>query len=102
MKKSEYEAARRAAAEAAGVVWDPEEEPLPVALYNLEGWIGVKEGVNFRELTWEERGEVVRRWNAWPELRRLLVTWSGEVSSVELDERLLREMFAILGGKGGA
>lgn len=96
MKKSEYRAARLRvherepwivskaarvqkdveAAEAAGVVWDPEEEPLPEkleAVYNVQWLLMVPLppapcGPCKRFLSEAEAQEAVRRYNAWPEL----------------------------------
>lgn len=99
MKKSEYEAKRRGklsdcapwtwtaqiardveAAEDAGVVWDPEEEPLPERLIAVPAPAGafVMVPLPQRHIGPEERfpsmieaAEAVRRYNAWPELEKL-------------------------------
>lgn len=61
------------ACDAAGVVWDPEEEPLPekLAALRIRGAteeVVVDLGCRFRCLTTKEAREAVRRYNAWPEL----------------------------------
>lgn len=71
-----------AIAEAAGVVWDPEEEPLPERLtvfsdraigmqYGPEGSGWVKAGYVYPDHEHVAR-EAVRRWNVWGEIRRLV------------------------------
>lgn len=77
------------AAEAAGVVWDPEDEPLPDKLV----YGPIAEGLNFRPALapveprrgWSSReqelrgyAEAVRRYNAWPELEKLAVGDFGD------------------------
>lgn len=67
------------AAEAAGVVWDPEEGPLCQRLVvDAHGtWVAVHAEVSgvalcsSRLLTPAEAAEAVRRYNAWPELEKL-------------------------------
>jgi hypothetical protein len=67
--------ARKRGAEAAGVVWDPEEEPLPekVEIYLRDGWLvigparGPMPGEGQRAIALEAQ----RRFNAWPELEKL-------------------------------
>lgn len=100
MKKSEFEAKRRErytdvwkesrilqclrddveAAEAACVVWDPEEEPLPEKIGVAEGSVsgrvellpdggtGLWPNLVSRAAAY---AEAVRRYNAWPELEKL-------------------------------
>jgi hypothetical protein len=66
--------ARKRGAEAAGVVWDPEEEPKKIVAARSEmGWLPMMclGPVEHRFLSEKEAGEVVRRYNAWPELELL-------------------------------
>ena len=129
MKKSEFEAQRSdywtgcgvtvlhkvqediRAAEAAGVAWDPEEEPLPerLAITPNESYIGefpdqdvttwrffflLKHlDVDVHPDTLAVAREAVRRWNAWPELRRLAERFPLDVGR--------RHLLAILDGKEG-
>lgn len=79
---------RRDGAEAAGVVWDPEEPELPEKIYLSDAGFAraTAPGVEYR--LWEVKqgdvpgylrvdrqaiaAEAVRRYNAWPELEKLL------------------------------
>jgi hypothetical protein len=135
MKKSEYMLARREfhraglateprvyrdvqAAEAAGVVWDPEEEPLPERLH-LECDIAFEPGsvpaayamlqAVFTQ-SFPRQGErackilreAVRRWNAWPELRRLAQLLRRDTSTSGRTLRPVRKkLLAILDGREG-
>lgn len=83
------------AAEAAGVVWDPEAEPLPEKLYKADLGRGRARvladgdnGYTARELTHREADEVKRRYEAWPELLRLLEDYNGGGWTSELFRRL--------------
>lgn len=66
-----------AADEAAGIKWEPEEEPLPARLCMMHGAslgeyiVRAPGGNGWRTLNRREAEEVVRRWAAWPALRQL-------------------------------
>lgn len=112
MKKSEFIAARRAhwaaqlpaselrakgdvaAAEAAGVIWDHEEEPWPEELAVLGTVIVPATLAPNREISLREKLEAVRRWNAHARVRAkvegLFPNWARG------------ELLAILDGKEGA
>lgn len=108
------------AAEAAGVVWDPEEEPLPEEIFISEGEctalaVGYKpfeeDSGNFWALVegpipsgglgvpLARRAviarEAVRRWNAWKEIRRLVECAAWPPSAIK------SAVLAILDGKEG-
>lgn len=91
------------AAEAAGVVWDPEEELLPEkiqAFRDEKEWFLAPDESDWS--TPERKAaayrEVVRRWNAWPELRAAVHRW---LAGAEPPEQLGRAILAILDGKEG-
>lgn len=98
------------AAEAAGVVWDPEEEPLPERLIAVPAPAGafVMVPLPQRHIGPEERfpsmteaTEAVRRYNAWPELWALCQRVRDRTYNLKLyshtDETVLLE--AILRGE---
>jgi hypothetical protein len=60
------------AAEAAGVVWDPEEEPLPekVSINNIGVVCLGSTPITLAFKRWKT--EAVRRYNAWPALEKLV------------------------------
>jgi len=131
MKKSEFEKKRRSfwqtetepdmatlvnrdiwAAEAAGVVWDPEEEPLPERLFisysgggthavPVDGqriWVfsaarGVADELRQRCFL-----EAVRRWNAWPLFRACIHRF---LTQEDTGDALARSFLAILDDKEG-
>lgn len=140
MKKSEFEKSRlehwRAefirephvqtgrdveAAEAAGVVWDPEEPELPARLYlanadtlepvvvadmKLKPWIfkvarGADPDIPERAAIRKRVAlEAVRRYNAWPELRALVVEHLNNVRQAGLvPARWNEQLLAILDGE---
>lgn len=91
------------AAEAAGKVWDPEEEPLPERVTTHGGHLVVGVGLTggFRRLTIREVDEAVRRWNAWSELRVIVNGW-GIVGSPfdDLTGSCKAQILAVLDGNG--
>lgn len=145
MKRSEFERSRAAywgqrlghhrpdvsadvlAAEAAGVVWDPEEEPLPATVFlcnedsPLNDSAAVQDGgsMSGSYYFWVIRGhrrggdysrrvaqEAVRRWNTWPELRALVDCLGDDgpaVCTLSMDDKIRRmKLLAILdAGKEG-
>jgi hypothetical protein len=106
-----------ALAEAAGVVWDPEEEPLPERLSfasrlqadevgNLRPGLLIEGGVwGDRDQEIRTYAEAVRRWNAWPELRALVDCLGDDGPAQHLlapeDARRRRMLLAIFDGKEG-
>lgn len=92
-------AAAVAEREAAGVVWHAEEEPLPERLELTE--VGqVRDATSrqvlgyFYENFAREGAECVRRWNAWPEIRRA-------VDGLGLGSGIRLRILHILDGKEG-
>ena len=99
-------AAAVAEREAAGVVWDPEEEPLPERL-EIEGsrimwgvWTAAKITPRGGAPVDPFRiaAEAVRRWNAWPELRLAVEPLSRTLCPAQ---SLAKSVLAILDGKEG-
>lgn len=79
-----------AAAEAAGVVWDPEEEPFPeqiVAWGDSAGrhsaFFTTSPQSSERGLHYREAREVERRYNAWPALEKLVADLSEQQSDTD-------------------
>lgn len=98
-------------AEAAGVKWEPEEEPLPEKLTthaigrgcfrvmaNCEG------GVMVRELSHREAREAVRRWDAFSKAKTLVKEMLGVYGLGGEDYARLKKLEAVLdeGGEGGS
>lgn len=83
-----------AAAEAAGVAWDPEEAPLPerVSIDSCgEVCLGRTPIHVLRGRSWEKwLAEAVRRYNAWPELWAFRCRSSFVGTSGEQLEKILR------------
>src|SRR4051812_38613875 len=75
------------AAEAAGVTWGPEEEPLPekVSINNIsQVCLGSTPIHPLRALAFERwKSEAVRRYNAWPELEKLVAELPERVSDTD-------------------
>jgi hypothetical protein len=113
------------AAEAAGVVWDPEEEPLPATVFlcnedsPLNDSAAVQDGGSmsggyyFWVIRGHRRGgdysrrvaqEAVRRWNAWPELLALVDCLGDDGSpkrSLSMEDKVRRmKLLGILGKEG--
>lgn len=96
------------AAEAAGVVWDPEKPDLPERLCrgfegsastllpaasSGSGWRGYSE-----EAIEAAYDEAVRRFNAWPELRHKALALMGYTPDASHANDTARELLAILDG----